>query len=111
MPPTFYAVSNIAYKSFLNLLRFRSFAAVASKSGLSKSDAESALAAVIDTITTEVSSGKKISMLGFGTFKSTFRSARTGRNPKTGEPLEIKAQWSPVFSASKTFKEKCNPPQ
>ncbi|GMI08891.1 hypothetical protein TrVE_jg2093 [Triparma verrucosa] len=86
-------------------------AAVASKSGLSKTDAESALAAVIDTITTEVSSGKKISMLGFGTFKSTFRSARTGRNPKTGEPLEIKAQWSPVFSASKTFKEKCNPPQ
>ncbi|GMH80379.1 hypothetical protein TL16_g08524, partial [Triparma laevis f. inornata] len=78
---------------------------VAAKSGLSKTDAESALAAVIDTITTEVAGGKKISMLGFGTFKSTFRSARTGRNPKTGEPLEIKAQWSPVFSASKTFKE------
>jgi len=81
---------------------------VAAKSGLSKTDAESALAAVIDTIVEEIAAGKKISMLGFGTFKLSHRAARSGRNPKTGEPLQIKASNSPSFSASKTFKEKCN---
>merc|ERR1719359_2546518 len=84
---------------------------VSEKAGLSKADAEAALAAVIDTITEEVASGKKISMLGFGTFKLTHRAARMGRNPKTGEPLQIKASKSPSFTASKAFKEKCNPPK
>ena len=83
-------------------------ALVAEKAGLSKVHAEAALAAVIDTITAEVAGGKKISILGFGTFKLTQRQARMGRNPKTGEPISIKASKSPSFSSSKTFKEKCN---
>ena len=49
-------------------------------------------------------------MLGFGTFKAGYRAGRTGRNPKTGEPIEIKAAWSPGFTASKGFKERCNEP-
>jgi len=56
-----------------------------------------------------VASGKKISMMGFGTFKLTHRKARKGRNPKTGEEIEIKASNSPTFTAGKGFKELCNP--
>jgi hypothetical protein len=47
-------------------------------------------------------------MLGFGTFKLTHRKARKGRNPKTGEEIQIKASNTPSFSAGKAFKEKCN---
>ncbi|GMI47320.1 hypothetical protein TrCOL_g3056 [Triparma columacea] len=83
-------------------------AAVSEKTGLTKIDSEAALAAVIDTITEEVSRGRKISMLGFGTFKLSERKERMGRNPKTGEAILIKASKTPSFSASKTFKEKCN---
>ena len=78
------------------------------KTGMTKADAESALSAVIDTITEEVSSGKKVSMVGFGTFKLTKRAARKGRNPKTGEEIDIAASNSPSFSAGKSFKERCN---
>jgi DNA-binding protein HU-alpha len=47
-------------------------------------------------------------MLGFGTFKLTHRKARKGRNPTTGEEIQIKASNTPSFSAGKAFKEKCN---
>ena len=57
----------------------------------------------------EVAAGKRISMLGFGTFKLTHRKARKGRNPKTGEPIDIAASNSPSFTAGKAFKERCNP--
>jgi len=83
-------------------------AKVAEKTGMSKIDSEAALSAVLETITEEVSSGKRISMLGFGTFKLTHRAARLGRNPKTGEEIQIKASKSPSFTAGKAFKEKCN---
>ena len=57
----------------------------------------------------EVADGKRISLPGFGTFKLNFRAARKGRNPATGEEIDIRASFSPSFSASKTFKEMCNP--
>ena len=57
----------------------------------------------------EVASGKKVSLPGFGTFKLSHRAARKGRNPKTGEPMDIKASNTPSFSASKTFKDMANP--
>ena len=53
--------------------------------------------------------GKRISLPGFGTFKLNYRAARKGRNPATGEEIDIKSSYSPSFSASKTFKEICNP--
>jgi len=81
---------------------------VSEKTGLSKSDSEAALAAVLDTITEEVSAGKRVGVIGFGTFKLSYRSARKGRNPQTGEELDIKASYSPSFTASKAFKEKVN---
>mmetsp|Transcript_8742 Transcript_8742/g.26180 ORF Transcript_8742/g.26180 Transcript_8742/m.26180 type:complete len:177 (-) Transcript_8742:677-1207(-) len=83
-------------------------ASVAEKTGLSKADSERALAAVLDTITEEVADGKRISLLGFGSFKLSYRSARKGRNPQTGEELDIKASYSPSFTAAKAFKEKVN---
>lgn len=52
---------------------------------------------------------KRISLPGFGTFKLTYRAARKGRNPKTGEEIDIRESYSPSFTASKTFKEMCNP--
>eukprot|EP00591_Stephanopyxis_turris_P000314 CAMPEP_0195523822 /NCGR_PEP_ID=MMETSP0794_2-20130614/23266_1 /TAXON_ID=515487 /ORGANISM="Stephanopyxis turris, Strain CCMP 815" /LENGTH=165 /DNA_ID=CAMNT_0040653903 /DNA_START=66 /DNA_END=563 /DNA_ORIENTATION=+ len=84
-------------------------AAIAEKTGMSKADSETALAAVIGAITEQVASGKKVSLQGFGTFKLSHRAARKGRNPRTGEEIDIKASNSPSFSASKTFKETCNP--
>jgi len=81
---------------------------IAEKSGLTKADSEAALAAILETISEEVAAGKKISMVGFGTFKLTERAARLGRNPKTGEEIQIKASKSPKFTAGKAFKEQCN---
>uniref|UniRef100_A0A6U3TZN0 DNA-binding protein HU n=1 Tax=Ditylum brightwellii TaxID=49249 RepID=A0A6U3TZN0_9STRA len=82
---------------------------IAEKTGFTKADSEAALAAVLETITEEVALGKRISLLGFGTFKLSYRKARKGRNPKTGEEIDIKESFSPSFSASKAFKEKVNP--
>jgi len=83
-------------------------ASIASKTGLSKINSEAALSALLDTIAEEVASGKTVSLIGFGTFKLTQRAARLGRNPRTGEPLQIAASASPSFKAGKPFKEKCN---
>lgn len=83
--------------------------AVAEKTGMTKAESDLALAAVLNVIATEVADGKRISLPGFGTFKLNFRAARKGRNPATGEEIDIKSSYSPSFSASKTFKEICNP--
>ena len=81
-------------------------AQIAEKSGLSKKDAEKALAAVIDTITEAVSNGDKVQLVGFGSFEVKQREARVGRNPKTKEAIEIPATTIPVFKAGKALKEK-----
>lgn len=83
-------------------------ARIAEKTGMTKGDSDQALVAVLEVIQEEVAAGKKISLMGFGTWKLTHRAARIGRNPKTGEEMKIKASNSPSFSASKAFKEKCN---
>ncbi|CAM9531506.1 unnamed protein product [Ascophyllum nodosum] len=80
-------------------------AEIMERAGLNKSQAEAALVAFTETIVDCVSDGKKINLQGFGTFESRERAGRQGRNPRTGEPIEIKATTVPAFSASKTFKE------
>ena len=72
-------------------------AAAAEKSGLSKKDTESALNAAIDVITAALTEGDKIQLVGFGSFEVKNRAARTGRNPKTKEPIEIPASKLPMF--------------
>lgn len=80
-------------------------AKVADQSGLSKKDAEKALAAVIDTITAALVSGDKVQLVGFGTFETKQREARTGRNPRSGETIEIPAASLPAFKAGKALKD------
>jgi len=93
----------------VNFKKAEFVAGVAERTGMTKIESETALAAVLDVISSEVAGGKRISLPGFGTFKLNFRSARKGRNPKTGEEIDIKASKSPSFTPSKVFKELANP--
>ena len=78
---------------------------VANKAGLSRTDAEKALGAVVETITEAVVKGDKVQLVGFGSFETKQREARTGRNPKTKETIEIPATRVPVFKAGKALKD------
>ena len=80
-------------------------AEVANKAGLSRKDAEKALGAVVETITEAVVKGDKVQLVGFGSFEKKQREARTGRNPKTKETIEIPATRVPVFKAGKALKD------
>ncbi len=80
-------------------------AAVAEKTGLSKKDADAAVAAVIDSIKESLTKGDKVQLIGFGTFEVRERAARTGLNPQTKETIQIAASKSPVFKAGKAFKD------
>ena len=82
--------------------------AIAEKSELTKVDAEKALKAFIDTVTEELKNKGKVQLVGFGTFETSERAARTGRNPQTGETIEIKASTSPKFKAGKALKDIVN---
>ena len=79
--------------------------AVAAKSGLAKKDAEAAVAAVIDSITEALKANDKVSLVGFGNFVVKARAARTGKNPQTGEAIEIAACKVPAFVAGKALKD------
>ncbi len=70
-----------------------------------KSQAEAAVDAVIDTITKTLSRGEEVALTGFGTFKVSKRSARMGVNPRTGEKIQIAAKTVPKFSAGKSLKD------
>ena len=80
-------------------------AEVANKAGLSRKDAEKALGAVVETITEAGVKGDKVQLVGFGSFETKQREARTGRNPKTKETIEIPATRVPVFKAGKALKD------
>ena len=80
-------------------------AAVSEKVGLSKKDAEKAVAAVLDSVVAAVAKGDKVQLVGFGTFDVRARAARTGRNPRTKETITIAASKQPVFKAGKAFKD------
>ncbi|MBX2837218.1 MAG: HU family DNA-binding protein [Gammaproteobacteria bacterium] len=82
--------------------------AVATKSGMSKNEATGAVEAVLDSLTDALRGGDQVTLLGFGTFLVRKREARTGRNPRTGEPLQIAASNIPSFKAGKALKEAVN---
>jgi len=77
---------------------------IVQETGLSKSEAENALNAMLDSIVKAVAKGESVTLIGFGTFKATPRAARTGINPKTGEKLQIAATTVPRFTAGAGFK-------
>lgn len=83
-------------------------AAVAEKAGITKKDADSAVAAVIDTITDALKGGDKVQLVGFGTFEVRERSARTGRDPRTNKAIEIPASKAPAFKAGTPLKNAVN---
>jgi DNA-binding protein HU-beta len=81
---------------------------VAASAGLSKADAGRAVDAVVDSIAGALSGGNQVSLVGFGTFTVKHRAARQGRNPRTGETIQIKASNVPGFKAGKALKEAVN---
>lgn len=80
-------------------------ASVAEKAGLSKKDADKAVAAVLDSVVEALAKGEKVQLVGFGTFEVRARNARTGRNPQTKETITIPASKQPAFKAGKAFKD------
>ena len=84
--------------------------AITSATDLTKANAAAALDAALNAIMDEVAAGNKVTIPGFGTFDKRHREARTGRNPRTGENVEIPASDAPAFKAGKGFKDKVNPP-
>jgi DNA-binding protein HU-beta len=82
--------------------------AVASAADLSKADATRATDAVIDSIIATLGKGDQVNLIGFGTFAVRERAARAGRNPQTGETIQISASKSPGFKAGKAFKDAVN---
>ena len=82
--------------------------AVASSADLSRASATQAVDAVVDTITESLRKGDSVTLVGFGTFEVRARAARTGRNPQTGEEIQIKASRAPAFKAGKALKDAVN---
>ena len=83
-------------------------AAIAEKTELSKKDSEKALKAFIDVVTEELKKGEKVQLVGFGTFETSKRAAREGRNPQTGETMKIAASVAPKFKPGKALKDAIN---
>ena len=83
-------------------------AQIAADADISKAAAEKALKAFIDGITGALKKGDKVSLVGFGTFDTSNRAARKGRNPQTGEEIQIKASTVPKFKAGKSLKDAVN---
>ncbi|WP_281350250.1 HU family DNA-binding protein [Pseudoxanthomonas taiwanensis] len=82
--------------------------AVAGEAEVTKAEAARAVDAVINTITKALKKGDTVTLVGFGTFQVRKRAARTGRNPKTGETIKIKASKNPTFKAGKALKDAVN---
>lgn len=83
-------------------------AAMSDKSGLTKKDAEKALAAFLESVEGALKDGDKVQLVGFGTFEVKSRAARTGINPQTKKPVKIAASKAPSFKAGKALKDALN---
>ena len=82
--------------------------AIAESANLTKADAGRALDAFTSSITESLKNAEPVTLIGFGTFEVRDRAARTGRNPRTGEAIQIKASKNPAFKAGKALKEAVN---
>ncbi len=81
---------------------------IAKKANVTQKEASEVLSSLVETIQKTVAKGKKVTLVGFGTFEPRKRAARTGRNPQTGKELKIPAKTVPAFSAGKKFKTVVN---
>ncbi|WGW00189.1 HU family DNA-binding protein [Vibrio sp. YMD68] len=82
---------------------------ISEQADITKKQAHDALDAITSGIEQSLAQGEEVALLGFGSFKITERAARTGRNPRTGEPIQISASKSPTFKAGKALKDALNP--
>ncbi|MCW4152889.1 HU family DNA-binding protein [Halomonas sp. 18H] len=82
--------------------------AIAASADIPKASASRALDAMVDTVADSLKKGDSVSLVGFGTFTVKERAARTGRNPQTGEPIQISAAKVPSFKAGKALKDSVN---
>lgn len=82
--------------------------AIANETGLSKKDTETTINSFVNVVSTALENKEKVQLIGFGTFETRERAARTGKNPQTGESLNIPACTAPAFKAGKALKEKVN---
>ncbi|MBE7035378.1 MAG: HU family DNA-binding protein [Ruminococcaceae bacterium] len=80
-------------------------AAIAAKAEVSKKDAEKMVGAFTAVVADELKKGKKVALIGFGTFETRKRAARTGKNPQTGAAIKIAAATVPAFKAGKALKD------
>ena len=80
-------------------------AKIAEKSGLNQKDAGKALDGLTQAVSDALANGEDVTLVGFGTFSVKERAARTGRNPQTGEEIQIPAKKAPIFKAGKAFKD------
>ncbi|QEK39734.1 HU family DNA-binding protein [Candidatus Sneabacter namystus] len=90
----------------MNKSEFISF--IAEKKGMTRVESESALNAVIDSITSAIELGESVNLVGFGAWHVVDRDARMGHNPKTGEKMQIPAYSHPTFKAGQRLKDACN---
>ena len=81
---------------------------VSKKAKVTQKEVAEILSVFVDTVEKTVSKGKKVTLVGFGTFEARKRAARTGRNPQTGKEIKIAAKTVPTFTAGKKFKELVN---
>ena len=81
---------------------------IATSAGLTKAQATAALQAFETSVIDTLSNGGEVTLIGFGTFKVTERKAKKGRNPATGEAIQIPAKKAPIFKAGKAFKDAVN---
>jgi len=79
--------------------------AIASESGLTKTDSQKALSGLVKSVTGALKSGELVTLVGFGTFKTAVRPARTGRNPQTGKQIQIEAKKVVKFNVGKALSE------
>lgn len=82
--------------------------AVASQTDLSKTDSTKAVDSIFDSVTSAMQGGGEVRLVGFGTFSVSHRKATTGRNPRTGEAIQISARNAPKFKAGKALKQAVN---
>jgi DNA-binding protein HU-beta len=101
-------IANQTNKRKCNVNKTELIEYIAGKSDLSKAASARALAAIIEAVKKTLKKGETVTLVGFGTFSASKRAARTGRNPRTGAPLKIKAAKVPRFKPGKGLKDALN---
>ena len=98
--------SGVLIVSAKNMNKAQLIDAIAARTEHTKKDCDAIVSAMLDIIQTTVADGEKVTLVGFGTFEPRDRQAREGRNPRTGETMQIPATKIPAFAAGKIFKER-----